>query len=248
MANSTLFLKEAIAYAHISSLHQHSFSFDLTSDTAQYYLRIAWILVIDDSSFTSASSTSHLQTSSNASQATTTFGWRTRPGFCNSCKLFQSFDDAWPPDVRFNQYDLPRSMSGQLCRKRSFLACDNQIQHEDIVITGSWLRAVLWKTAIPYVDATTGPNDRGQSVSLPMSVARDLLPSQALESQGPGMVDHARFINFRVGVDLFIRYLNYLRSRAPLPTASYHHMCPGFWQMSAKLMLGRMKVSVRWAA
>ncbi|KAF4454290.1 hypothetical protein F53441_3164 [Fusarium austroafricanum] len=72
--------------------------------------------------------------------------------------------------------------------------CDNEVQRADIVVTDSWLRVVLWKAAIPHIDANTDPNDQSLSVSFPMSVARDLLAklttlsSCALETHGPGMM------------------------------------------------------------
>jgi hypothetical protein len=174
-----------------------------------------------------------------------------RPAFCNLCKLFQSFDDACPPSVRFDQHDLLRSISDQLCRKHSFPACDNQVQRADIEVTDSWLRVVLWKAAIPYIDGTTDPNDQGLSVSFPMSVARDLLsklttlPSQALESHGPGMVGHVKLMHPLVGADSFLRYLNYSRLQAPLPTSSY---VPRIWHMSDLFKRDLTKSSVRWAA
>uniref|UniRef100_A0A0D2Y0D3 Zn(2)-C6 fungal-type domain-containing protein n=1 Tax=Fusarium oxysporum (strain Fo5176) TaxID=660025 RepID=A0A0D2Y0D3_FUSOF len=84
--------------------------------------------------------------------------------------------------------------SSQLRARYPLPLCDNEIQRADIVVTDSWLRVVLWKAAIPYVDANTDPNDQGLSVSFPTSVARDLLAklttlsSCALETHGPGMM------------------------------------------------------------
>ncbi|KAF4970353.1 hypothetical protein FSARC_2609 [Fusarium sarcochroum] len=143
ITKSTLLLRESIAYAHILGLHQDLFYTDLDSDTSQYHLRIAWILFITDRAhslqhdlpptFKLSPTLPELQPQQNAGLGS---------AFCSLCRLFQSFDDACPPDSR---HPLP--------------LCDNEIQRADIVVTDSWLRVVLWKAAIPYVDANTDPND-----------------------------------------------------------------------------------------
>ncbi|UPL01256.1 hypothetical protein LCI18_012190 [Fusarium solani-melongenae] len=176
MTKSTLLLREAIAYSHILGLHQDIFYTNLDPFTTQYYLRIAWIFP----------TLPELQPQDGDGLST---------AFCSLCRLFQSFQEACPPDIRSTGgHHLLGNISTQLRRTHSFPLCENEVQRADLVVTDSWLRVVLWKVAIPYVDSTTDPNDRGLSVSFPMSVAKDLLSklatlsSCALEAHGPGMV------------------------------------------------------------
>ncbi|KAL7756159.1 hypothetical protein ACKLNR_013152 [Fusarium oxysporum f. sp. zingiberi] len=195
ITKSTLLLREAIAYAHILGLHQDLFYTDLDHDTIQYHLRIAWILFITDR----AHSLQHdLPPTFKLSPTLPELHPQQDAGlgsaFCSLCRLFQAFDDACPPDVRSNQVGFLGAISSQLRARYPLPLCDNEIQRADIVVTDSWLRVVLWKAAIPYVDANTDPNDQGLSVSFPTSVARDLLAklttlsSCALETHGPGMM------------------------------------------------------------
>ncbi|KAG7425472.1 putative sucrose utilization protein SUC1 [Fusarium oxysporum f. sp. raphani] len=195
ITKSTLLLREAIAYAHILGLHQDLFYTDLDHDTIQYHLRIAWILFITDR----AHSLQHdLPPTFKLSPTLPELHPQQDAGlgsaFCSLCRLFQAFDDACPPDVRSNQVGFLGAISSQLRARHPLPLCDNEIQRADIVVTDSWLRVVLWKAAIPYVDANTDPNDQGLSVSFPTSVARDLLAklttlsSCALEAHGPGMM------------------------------------------------------------
>ncbi|RSL91380.1 hypothetical protein CEP51_000343 [Fusarium floridanum] len=196
MTKSTLLLREAIAYSHILGLHQDIFYTNLDTNTTQYYLRIAWILFITDRAhslqhdlpptFKLSPTLPELQPQEDAGLST---------AFCSLCRLFQSFQDACPPDIRSTGgHHLLGNISTQLRRTHLFPLCENEVQRADLVVTDSWLRVVLWKVAIPYVDSTTDPNDRGLSVSFPMSVAKDLLSklatlsSCALEAHGPGMV------------------------------------------------------------
>ncbi|KAF5555894.1 sucrose utilization SUC1 [Fusarium mexicanum] len=195
ITKSTLLLREAIAYAHILGLHQDLFYTDLNHDMVQYHLRIAWILFITDR----AHSLQHdLPPTFKLSPTLPELYPQQDAGlgsaFCSLCRLFQAFDDACPPDVRSNQVGFLGAISSQLRARHPLLLCENEIQRADIVVTDSWLRVVLWKAAIPYVDANTDPNDQGLSVSFPTSVARDLLAklttlsSCALETHGPGMM------------------------------------------------------------
>ncbi|KAH7236892.1 UbiA prenyltransferase family-domain-containing protein [Fusarium redolens] len=195
ITKSTLLLREAIAYAHILGIHQDLFYTDLDHDTTQYHLRIAWILFITDRAhslqhdlpptFKLSPTLPELQPHQDAGLGS---------AFCSLCRLFQAFDDACPPDVRSKQVGFLGAISSQLRARHPLPLCDNEIQRADIVVTDSWLRVVLWKAAIPYVDANTDPNDQGLSVSFPTSVARDLLAklttlsSCALETHGPGMM------------------------------------------------------------
>ncbi|KAF5962563.1 transcription activator amyR [Fusarium bulbicola] len=195
ITKSTLLLREAIAYAHILGLHQDLFYTDLDHDMVQYHLRIAWILFITDR----AHSLQHdLPPTFKLSPTLPELHPQQDAGlgsaFCSLCRLFQAFDDACPPDVRSNQVGFLGAISSQLRARHPLPLCENEIQRADIVVTDSWLRVVLWKAAIPYVDANTDPNDQGLSVSFPTSVARDLLAklttlsSCALETHGPGMM------------------------------------------------------------
>ncbi|KAI7763844.1 hypothetical protein LZL87_006226 [Fusarium oxysporum] len=195
ITKSTLLLREAIAYAHILGLHQDLFYTDSDHDTIQYHLRIAWILFITDR----AHSLQHdLPPTFKLSPTLPELHPQQDAGlgsaFCSLCRLFQAFDDACPPDIRSNQVGFLGAISSQLRARHPLPLCDNEIQRADIVVTDSWLRVVLWKAAIPYVDANTDPNDQGLSVSFPTSVARDLLAklttlsSCALETHGPGMM------------------------------------------------------------
>lgn len=196
MTKSTLLLREAIAHSHILGLHQDIFYTNLDLEMTQYHLRIAWILFITDRAhslqhdlpptFKLSPTLPELQPQEDAGLST---------AFCSLCRLFQSFQDACPPDIRSTGgRHLLGNISSQLRRTHSFPLCENEVQRADLVVTDSWLRVVLWKVAIPYVDSTIDPNDRGLSVSFPMSVARDLLSkvatlsSCALEAHGPGMV------------------------------------------------------------
>ncbi|KAM5376741.1 hypothetical protein ACJZ2D_005364 [Fusarium nematophilum] len=192
---STLLLREAITYAHILGLHQDEFYIDSPPDATQYHLRIAWILFITDRAhslqhdlpptFKLSPTLPELRPNQDAGLGS---------AFCSLCRLFQSFDDACPPDIRSEQHGYLEAISSELSRTHRFPICDNDVQRADIVVTDSWLRVVLWKAAIPFVDSTTDPNDQGLSVSFPMSVARDLLSklttlsSCALETHGPGMM------------------------------------------------------------
>ncbi|KAF5559821.1 transcription activator amyR [Fusarium napiforme] len=195
ITKSTLLLREAIAYAHILGLHQDLFYTDLDHEAIQYHLRIAWILFITDR----AHSLQHdLPPTFKLSPTLPELHPQQDAGlgsaFCSLCRLFQAFDDACPPDVRSNQAGFLGAISSQLRARHPLPLCDNEIQRADIVVTDSWLRVVLWKAAIPYIDANTDPNDQGLSVSFPTSVARDLLAklttlsSCALETHGPGMM------------------------------------------------------------
>ncbi|KAI8672023.1 Zn(2)-C6 fungal-type domain-containing protein [Fusarium sp. Ph1] len=196
MTKSTLLLREAIAYSHILGLHQDIFYTNLDSFTTQYYLRIAWILFITDRAHSlqhDLPPTFKLSPTLPELQPQEDDGLST--AFCSLCRLFQSFQDACPPDIRSTGgRHLLGNISTQLRRAHPFPLCENEVQRADLVVTDSWLRVVLWKVAIPYVDSTTDPNDRGLSVSFPMSVAKDLLSklatlsSCALEAHGPGMV------------------------------------------------------------
>ncbi|KAK7229856.1 hypothetical protein V2G26_002026 [Clonostachys chloroleuca] len=195
ITKSTLLLREAITYAHIMGIHQDIFYSDLHPDIAQHHLHIAWILFITDrahalqhdipSTFKPSPTLPELRPSQNSELG---------QAFCSLCRLFQSFDDVCPRDIRSEHNGLLGTISTQLRRTQAFPFCDNEVQRADIVVTDSWLRVVLWKAAIPYVDATTDPNDQSLSVSFPISVARDLLAklttlsSCALEAHGPGMM------------------------------------------------------------
>lgn len=199
ITKSTLLLRESIAYAHILGLHQNAFYTNLDPDTTQYHLRIAWILFITDKAHSlqhDIPSTFELAPTLPELQPQEDIGLS--PGFCSLCKLFQSFHNACPPDLPSEAGDyLLGNISSQLSRRQEFPLCQSEVQRADLVVTDSWLRVVLWKAAIPYVDSTTDPNDGGLSVFFPTIVARDLLSklttlsSVALEAHGPGMVSYA---------------------------------------------------------
>ncbi|TPX17548.1 uncharacterized protein E0L32_012141 [Thyridium curvatum] len=181
LTKSTLLLREAIAYAHILGLHQDAFYTDLDPDAAQ-----AHSLQHDiPPTFKLSPALPEIQSSLN-------FGLG--PAFYTLCKLFQCFDNACPAELRPGQHSSLQAISTELCRTHPLPVCKNEVQRADIVVTESWLRVVLWKSAIPYIDATTDPVDQGLSVSFPMSVGRDLLSnlttlsSFALEAHGPGMM------------------------------------------------------------
>ncbi|RGP80067.1 sucrose utilization suc1 [Fusarium longipes] len=195
ITKSTLLLREAIAHAHILGLHQNLFYADLDAETSQYYLRIAWILFITDRAHSLQNDLpSTFKLSPALPELQSQHGAGLGSAFCSLCKLFQAFDDACPPEVRSKQIGFLGAISSQLQKRHALPLCENEIQRADIVVTDSWLRVVLWKAAIPYVDANTDPYDQNLNVSFPTSVAHDLLSklttlsSCALETHGPGMM------------------------------------------------------------
>ncbi|CAF3504737.1 hypothetical protein SNK03_006417 [Fusarium graminearum] len=191
---STLLLREAIAHAHILGLHHDIFYAELDAETIQYYLRIAWVLFITDRAH---SLQQDIPPTFKLSPTLPQLQSQHEPGpgsaFRSLCKLFQAFDDACPSGISSKQIGLLGAISSQLQAKHPLPLCENEVQRADIVVTDSWLRVVLWKAAIPFVDANTDPFDQNLSVSFPASVAHDLLSrlttlsSCALETHGPGM-------------------------------------------------------------
>ncbi|KAG8672810.1 hypothetical protein FPOAC1_006101 [Fusarium poae] len=195
ITKSTLLLREAIAYAHILGLHQDSYYTDLDTDTSQYHLRIAWILFITDRAH---SLQQDIPPTFKLSPTLPQLQPQHKPdpgsAFCSLCNLFQAFDDACPSGISSRQAGFLGAISSRLQVRHPLPLCENEVQRADIVVTDSWLRVVLWKAAIPYVDANTDPDDQSLSVSFPTSVAHDLLlklttlSSFALETHGPGMM------------------------------------------------------------
>lgn len=194
ITKSTLLLREAIAHAHILGLHQDLFYTELDAETIQYHLRIAWVLFITDRAH---SLQQDIPPTFKLSPTLPQLQSQHEPGpgsaFRSLCKLFQTFDDACPSGVSSKQIGLLGAISSQLQTRHPLPLCENEVQRADIVVTDSWLRVVLWKAAIPFVDANTDPFDQNLSVSFPASVAHDLLlrlttlSSCALETHGPGM-------------------------------------------------------------
>ncbi|CEI62268.1 unnamed protein product [Fusarium venenatum] len=195
ITKSTLLLREAIAYAHILGLHQDLFYTDLDTEASQYHLRIAWILFITDRAH---SLQQDIPPTFKLSPTLPQLQPQHEPdpdsAFCSLCKLFQAFDGACPSGISSKQAGFLGAISSQLQARHPLPLCENEVQRADIVVTDSWLRVVLWKAAIPYVDANTDPYDQSLSVSFPTSVAHDLLSklttlsSFALETHGPGMM------------------------------------------------------------
>ncbi|KAJ9138375.1 Sucrose utilization protein suc1 [Pleurostoma richardsiae] len=191
---STLLLREAIACAHILGLHKDAFYEGMESSSVQYHLRLAWLLYITDKAHSIQNDIpATFKLSPTLPELTPEGNLALLRGFCTLCKLFRSFDEVDPIALKAQHAEALEAIRSQLSQSHLLPRFSNDIQRADLLVTEPWLRIVLWKKVIPYVDLTVEPTGKGVSISFPTIIANDLVSrlstvsKDALEAHGPGM-------------------------------------------------------------
>lgn len=68
------------------------------------------------------------------------------------------------------------------------------LQKADFLLTQQWMRVVLWKTSMYYINLSSDATDEGLSICFPDRIARnvarniELFPRSVIEAHGLGMV------------------------------------------------------------
>ena len=210
---ATLLLREAITFAQLLGLDKVEHYLILCNQDAQLQLRIAWLLFIteryaDHGRFSELSLLKYydrghttrfelpriLQLDSALPELEIDENPAILSAFVGMCNLFRDFGVAMD-SVRLGQTEEFYVAMHMRLRETLELPqhCSN-LQRADFFITQQWMRVVLWKKSLFYVELKINPADEGLSLSLPDSIARRVVsclntfPMPIIEAHGLGMV------------------------------------------------------------
>lgn len=114
--------------------------------------------------------------------------------FISLSKLFQSFGRAMDGDGTSQTQEYFASMHDRLREVSQASQNCTDLQKADFLLTQQWMRVVLWKTSMYYINLSSDATDGGLSICFPDSIARnvarniDMFPRSVIEAHGLGMV------------------------------------------------------------
>jgi hypothetical protein len=213
LSTSTVFLKEAITFAHIIGLHKKEYYKGIAEDVQQHCLRVYWLLFITDryASCVSLWFDTNIDDRAHSLQhdvPTTLQRARGLPAlynrsdgsvsvtFLHLCTLFTLLDETVNVNLPHHPTRTALAMAQSRLKKILISASDseNEVQLADVSMTQQWMRVALWQYSLSVTDFRSDGDDEEFTFSFPIQVARNALNSlsnlsqQSLEAHGPGMV------------------------------------------------------------
>lgn len=114
--------------------------------------------------------------------------------FISLSKLFQSFARAMDGDGTSQTQEYFAFMHDRLREVSQGPHSSTDLQKADFLLTQQWMRVVLWKTSMYYINLSSDSTDEGLSICFPDRIARnvarniELFPRSVIEAHGLGMV------------------------------------------------------------
>ncbi|KAJ5176207.1 C6 transcription factor [Penicillium canariense] len=166
----------------------------LPEDSAQLHLRILWILYITERGHTTRFDLPRILRLDP--QLPALYADENPSGllpFISMTRLFQNFGFAMDGFEADRTHDFFADMDMRLQETPELLTSASDTQRADFLITKQWMRIILWKRAIFYVELSADTAGGTLSVSFPEKVARNVvayihnLPRGIVRSHGLGM-------------------------------------------------------------
>ncbi|UKZ52338.1 hypothetical protein TrVGV298_006113 [Trichoderma virens] len=189
-----MLLREAITFAQMLSLDKAIHYASLPKLEAQRHLRIIWLLFVTERGHTTRFDFPRiLQLDPDLPELEVDENPPILFAFISLSKLFQSFANAMDGDGSLQTHEYFASMHARLRGIQQASRNSTDLQKADFLMTQQWMRIVLWKTSMYYINLLPNASDEGLSLSFPNRIARnvvqniDTFPRSVIEAHGLGM-------------------------------------------------------------
>ncbi|KAF3074433.1 putative sucrose utilization protein SUC1 [Trichoderma lentiforme] len=189
-----MLLREAITFAQMLSLDKAGHYANLPKLEAQRHLRTIWLLFVTERGHTTRFDFPRiLQLDPDLPELEVDENPPILFAFISLSKLFQSFANAMDGDGSSQTHEYFASMHARLRGVQQASWNSTDLQRADFLLTQQWMRVVLWKTSMYYINLLPNAADEGLSLSFPDQIARnvvqniDRFPRSVIEAHGLGM-------------------------------------------------------------
>ncbi|KAM0471588.1 hypothetical protein ACHAPX_009245 [Trichoderma viride] len=189
-----MLLREAVTFAQMLSLDKALHYSGLPKLEAQLHLRVIWLLFVTERGHTTRFDFPRiLQLDPELPELEVDENPPILFAFISLSKLFQSFARAMDGDGTSQTQEYFAFMHDRLREVSQGPHSSTDLQKADFLLTQQWMRVVLWKTSMYYINLSSDSTDEGLSICFPDRIARnvarniELFPRSVIEAHGLGM-------------------------------------------------------------